>query len=238
MKRSLKAIITTFAALALVVSAIPGKVEAAASDTAYLAYGNSDWSVQWGGSAGTSNTEGATGGEVQVTGAGQYTVDVDFTATATGLATGTPAFIAPVIMGADKDFPGYFVRIDSVEVNGEAVEFTKGYTNDEGDATRMNLYNIYVTAVPDDDKSFARSYDGDTSDSGWNLFAEADVTDVATMSVTFTFLDADGNDGSAAAADDAATPAAAPKTGVIGLGIVYGLGALATGSIALKRKHK
>lgn len=46
----------------------------------------------------------------------------------------------------------------------------------------------------------------------------------------------------AAAADDAADDSAAatdvPKTGVVGLGIVYGLGALATGVVVLKRKNK
>jgi hypothetical protein len=41
-----------------------------------------------------------------------------------------------------------------------------------------------------------------------------------------------------AAADDSAAAADVPKTGVIGLGIVYGLGALATGAVALKRRKR
>lgn len=58
------------------------------------------------------------------------------------------------------------------------------------------------------------------------------------------FLDADGNAiefvTTAAEAVEEAAPAAAdvPKTGVVGLGLVYGLGALATGAFALRRKQK
>lgn len=59
------------------------------------------------------------------------------------------------------------------------------------------------------------------------------------------FYDADGNAieivATSAVAVEEATPAAAadvPKTGVVGLGLVYGLGALATGAFALRRKQK
>ena len=47
-------------------------------------------------------------------------------------------------------------------------------------------------------------------------------------------------EGAAAASDDsaAADTTSVPKTGVVGLGLVYGLGALATGAFALKRNEK
>ncbi len=57
------------------------------------------------------------------------------------------------------------------------------------------------------------------------------------------FLDVDGNPLEVATAAveavaDEAAPTDVPKTGVVGLGIVYGLGVLATGAVVLKRKER
>lgn len=58
-----------------------------------------------------------------------------------------------------------------------------------------------------------------------------------------TFYDADGNKiplatTAAATSTDTAASTDVPKTGVVGLGIVYGLGAVATGAVAMKRRNK
>ena len=244
MKRNFKAILTVFTAAVLAFNLVPVKADAATELTAYLAYGNSDWTVQWGGAAGTSNTEGATGVDATVTGVGQYTVSVDFTGTAVGMANGAVAFTAPIITNAATELPGYFIDVDAVEVNGASVDFAEGYTNDEDGHIRSNLCNTYVGVVPDD----ARSLDGDPASKTWLMVDPTVLTDVETLSVTFTVYDAEGNGPAAeepaveATTEEPATEEApatdVPKTGVVGLGLVYGLGALATGAAALRRKQK
>jgi len=59
--------------------------------------------------------------------------------------------------------------------------------------------------------------------------------------ITFTVsgLPAASDDAAATSTDSSSTDTtAAASTGVVGLGVVYGLGALATGAVALKRKNK
>lgn len=252
MKKSLKAVLTLTTAVAMLLSMLPSAAFAATmpsatAKTAFLAYTDGAWA---------SNTadpmpDGWTATDATVDGAGSYTVGLDFTGTADGAVSGLN-FFALIINNGSNDFPGYFVTIDKVVVNGEEVAITKNYTSsDDKIEIRSNIFNQWVSALPDD----ARSVDGDTSDASPTIVSVDDFASVQTISVDFTFYDADGNSGAAAAddtaavADDAAAttedaaPAeeastTAPKTGVVGLGIVYGLGALATGAVALKRKQK
>lgn len=107
-----------------------------------------------------------------------------------------------------------------------------------------------------------------TADSNWNeLWIQSGwKNEGAVTLVSVVFKDAEGNsvyemgtedteatetvddtaaddtaavdDASTTAEEDAATTTDVPKTGVIGLGLVYGLGALVTGSALLKRKEK
>lgn len=103
-----------------------------------------------------------------------------------------------------------------------------------------------------------------TADSNWNeLWIQSGwKNEGAVILVSIVFKDAEGNsvyevgtedtdasatvddttaaadDTSATAAEDAAATTDVPKTGVVGLGLVYGLGALVTGTALLKRKEK
>jgi hypothetical protein len=239
MKKTLKSILTMVCAAALVVFAAPTNALAApAANTAFLSYADAAWTYQY---WGDPVENGVIANDVTVSGVGQYTVSLDFTQTADGKATGL-AFIAPQIQDGELNFPGYFMQVDSVQVNGEEVSFTKGYTSsDDKKTTRTNLYNTWVAELPED----AHTLDGSLDGASAVVIDPAAFDEVETVSVTFTYYDADGNGAAedtatdTAATDDAATTTTdVPKTGVIGLGIVYGLGALATGAVVLKRKEK
>jgi hypothetical protein len=235
MKKNFKAALTVLFAAVLAFNFIPAKAYAAADNLAFLSYADSSWTYQWWGTGDANNSEGVVATEVTVTGVGTYTVGLDFTGTADGKASGL-AFTAPQIAAGETNFPGYFMVVDSIQINGADIEFTKGYTSsDDAIATRTNIYNSWVGDLPED----ARTLDGDLSDASAVVVNPDDFAEVQTITVTFTLYDADGN-GPAAAAEETteAAPADVPKTGVIGLGIVYGLGALATGAFALKRKQK
>ena len=92
----------------------------------------------------------------EITGAGQYTVGLEFNEEAQGLA-----FTALGIVGGENALPGWTIEIKAMRVNGEEIAFEKGYTSsDDGVETRMNIYNEWVGEVPKD----ARSFDGKTDD--------------------------------------------------------------------------
>jgi hypothetical protein len=59
-----------------------------------------------------------------------------------------------------------------------------------------------------------------------------------TVTVKEAAVEETATEDTAAATDDAAATTDVPKTGVVGFGVVYGLAALATGAVALKRKQK
>jgi hypothetical protein len=243
MKRSFKAVLTVLFTAVLAFNLMPVKANAAADNTGYLMYADAAWTYQyWADPVDT----GVVPTDVTITGPGEYTVGLDFTKTTDGKATGL-AFTAIGIKAGETNFPGYFIELESIMVNGEEVEFAKGYTSsDDKIETRLNIYNEWVSAIPED----AHVLDGDVSNVSAIIVDKAAFESVETIYVTFTLYDAEGN----AAAEDAAVEETAteetaeateeaattdvPKTGVVGLGIVYGLGVLATGAIALKRKDK
>ena len=64
-------------------------------------------------------------------------------------------------MNGEKTYPGAYIKINAMRVNGEEIAFEKGYTSsDNGVETRMNIYNEWVSEVPAD----ARSFDGKVDD--------------------------------------------------------------------------
>jgi hypothetical protein len=67
---------------------------------------------------------------------------------------------------------------------------------------------------------------------------DASTTAAADDAAAATDASATATDDAATATDDAATATDVPKTGVVGLGLVYGLGALVTGTALFKRKEK
>ena len=108
--------------------------------------------------AGDAVTAGVVPTVAEVTGPGTYTVGLDFTGTMDGYAKST-AFSALGINNGEILFPGYFIDIKEILINGEPYEMKgKPYTtSDDGTCTRANLYNSWVKSIPKE----ARVRDGD-----------------------------------------------------------------------------
>ena len=167
------------------------EAEALAADeaVAWIMYTSSDWGTSY--SVGDIYTPGsATAGlvatDVPVTGEGSYTVALDFTGTAGGYANGV-TFCAVDIGNGELLFPGYVMNITSVKINGEEVKmnglaFT---TSDDGTCTRVNLYNAWVTAIPEEGRTMmgkANSYCTPCP------IDQAAFGEVKTIEVTFNYV--------------------------------------------------
>ena len=162
------------------------------TDTAYIMFADTNWTVQYWGS---DDGSGVAATNAVVDGEGTYTVALDFTGTALGAASGT-AFAAVGIVSGEKTFPGWFINVKDVKINGESIEVGKGYTcSDDGLTTRVNLYNEWVPEVPAD----ARIKGGDLEGASPIIVDKAAFDVVQTIEVTFDFIY-----GEAPAADEAA----------------------------------
>ncbi len=146
-------------------------------DTAYLMYADAAWAKQyWSGDA----PEGVTPINAVVDHFGDYTVGLEFAEPAEGLA-----FTAVGIVNGEKTYPGAYIKINEIRVNGEAIEAKKGYTSsDDGITTRMNIYNEWVSEVPSD----ARSFDGTTEDAAPVIVDKELFASVSKVEVDFTLL--------------------------------------------------
>ncbi len=152
----MKKVLSIILCLALLVSALgilPAMAEEAAAPVAYIMYADSAWANQfWY----DGNEYPVTAKTAEITGAGEYTVGLEFNAEAQGLA-----FAALGIKNGETALPNYTLEIKAIRVNGEEIAFEKGYTSsDDGLETRMNIYNEWVSELPAD----ARSFDGKTDD--------------------------------------------------------------------------
>lgn len=165
---------------------------------AYIAYVNGDWSVQYWGENPADLTSGIKVTNPVITGAGTYTAAIDFTGTANGYVDGT-SFCSLMLKRGELAYKGYVLNIDKIEVNGAEITYGRPYTSsDDGIETRSNLYNEWVTALPDD----ARTENGDLTDCTWVPLNRDDLNGVETFSVTFTLV--------AGAATTVATPTPEP----------------------------
>ncbi len=174
MKKTLAALLC----LALTVSLLgimPVLAEEAAAPVAYIMYADSAWANQfWL----DGNEYPVTAKTVEITGAGQYTVGLEFAEEAQGLA-----FAAVGIKNGEALLPGYTIEINAIRVNGEEIAFEKGYTSsDDGVETRMNVYNEWVSEVPAD----ARSFDGKTDDAKPVIVDKELFAAVKTVEIDFT----------------------------------------------------
>ncbi len=134
-------------------------VEAQSGD-AYLAMVDGEWYVQYWGTTADLLTYDA--GVVPITGNGDYTVSVngasagllfDVTGDANGEYTPTGcSFMAVMVKDGTTLYPNMAIEIKSIRVNGEELPMTsKNYTSsDDGKEMRANIYNEWVTAVPED----------------------------------------------------------------------------------------
>lgn len=120
---------------------------------AWIMFNSSDWGAMY--SVGdtydpTQVTEGIIATDMEVTGAGVYTVGLDFTGYGDGYVVGT-AFSALAISNGEQLFPGCFINLKEIAINGVKYQ-PKGRaytTSDDGRCTRVNLYNAWVTKLPD-----------------------------------------------------------------------------------------
>jgi hypothetical protein len=171
---------------------------------AYLAFGDSQWWLQYGGSEMDNLSFGA---EVaHIDGAGTYTVSLDASnpdaVGMNGLDTITGcAFCAIVIQNGEELFPDESVAItvDSITIDGNEVEFTKNYCNYEDGNLRTNIFNSYVPTAPTEDVWTA---DGDLSDISAQIVpASTFDTAFSKIEVTFTIVETDGSADAADAGD-------------------------------------
>ncbi|MBQ8826349.1 MAG: cellulase family glycosylhydrolase [Oscillospiraceae bacterium] len=153
---------------------------------AWIMFQSADWNVAYSVGDGydpTNMTIGIKASNVEVTGEGTYTVGLDFTEL--GGVYGT-AFSALGIYNGETLFPGYTADITSIEINGEPYE-TAGdeyTTSDDGKCTRVNLYNQWVTKVPED----ARTADGNISNCSAQIMPLGNSDKINTLTVTFTYI--------------------------------------------------
>ena len=159
---------------------------------AWIMYNSSDWSISY--SVGDvykpeDKTAGVEAVDVKITGPGTYTVSLDFTGTAGGYANSV-VFSAIGIMNAERLYPGCIINITEILINGEPYKLKgRPYTSsDDKNCTRVNLYNGWVSSIPDD----ARVYGGGgITGVTPNLLDPETLGNVETIQVTFDFITAD-----------------------------------------------
>ncbi len=155
---------------------------------AWIMFNSRDWSVAY--SSGDSykpddKAAGLVATDAVIDGAGTYTISLDFTGTDAGFAEGT-AFSAIGISNAEVLYPGYMIDIKEIEVNGTPYELTGTpyTTSDNGICTRLNLYNEWVTDIPDT----ARIMGGNTADAAATVVDNETLGQIKTLKITFDFV--------------------------------------------------
>lgn len=155
---------------------------------AWIMFNSRDWSVAY--SSGDTykpddKAAGLVATDAVIDGAGTYTISLDFTGTDAGFAEGT-AFSAIGISNAEVLYPGYMIDIKEIEVNGTPYELTGTpyTTSDNGICTRLNLYNEWVTDIPDT----ARIMGGNTADAAATVVDNETLGQIKTLKITFDFV--------------------------------------------------
>ena len=227
---------------------------------AVIAFAGGDWTAQYWANGETYASEM---NSAIITGDGTYTVSVKAVATVVDEDTGDDvniegtsdlAFAALQVVNGESLFPGMVITIDSVKFDGNEVALngTPYTSSDDGITTRVNLFNEWVSKIPDD----ARTIDG--------LAADATATPVdravgpwTVMEVTFTVTGASAAAEEAPAEEAPAEEAPAeeapatgdvsaetdstkgsPDTGVADVAAVAGLAVLAGGAFIVAKKRK
>ena len=145
--------------------------------TAYIMYADAAWAKQyWGGAA----ADGITATNAEIAEPGDYTVALEFAEPAEGLA-----FTALGLTNGELSFPGAFLKINEIRINGEAIAFEKGYTSsDDKITTRMNIYNEWVSDLPED----AHSFDGSVEDAKPVIVDKELFASVSKIEIDFTLV--------------------------------------------------
>ena len=157
---------------------------------AWIMFTANDWAIQY--SVGdtytpTAATAGLVANDVLITGEGTYTVSLDFTGVDGGYASST-AFSAVGIANGEMLFPGYYIENVEVKINGQVYELKGDYytTSDDKLCTRVNLFNEWVTKIPDE----ARRADGNLANATPCLLDKEDaaLAQIKTIEVTFDYV--------------------------------------------------
>ena len=182
MSNRMNKLVALLMALVMVLGLVPAVAEEAAPEaaTAYIMYANADWSAQYW--LDGNEYAGVTPANVEVTAEGDYTVGLTFENASNGLA-----FMALGLKNGETLFPNHYLKINAIRVNGEAIEYGKGYTSsDDQIETRMNLYNEWVTEVPAD--LSVRSWDGTTEGAAPIIIAKDALSEVSSIEITFDYI--------------------------------------------------
>ena len=148
------------------------------TDTAYIMFADTAWTAQYW--LDGNEYAGVTATNAKIEGPGTYTVGLTFDAPTAGVA-----FAALGIKTGENTFPGYYIDVKEVKINGAAVELGKGYTSsDDGVETRVNIMNEWVGEVPAD----ARRADGDLEGVTPIVVSKDAMAAVESIEVTFEYI--------------------------------------------------
>lgn len=146
--------------------------------TAYIMYADDTWNTQYW--LDGNDYPGVTASNAEVTGPGTYTVSLGF-----DHAVPDTAFCSIAITNGENLFHGHFIEVSDIRVNGSSISFDKGYTTtDDGCETRFNIYNEWVTDIPDT----ARRADGDLEGASPIIVPQEALSGMMSISVTFRFV--------------------------------------------------
>jgi hypothetical protein len=149
---------------------------------AYLVYSNGEdeiWSAK--------PTGNITSTSAIVTGAGTYTVGLDFSTPVSGAEV-----LALEIKNGRTLFPGYKVKIWDLKINGSVVPIGNGYTCDDGVNTRYTFINSHWQLNPDNSLPGRRprAYDNNLTNVDFlEVVDPYDLIDVTDIELTFSYLD-------------------------------------------------
>lgn len=181
-KKEAKAVLATMLANSKEADVVPEDVA-----MAWIMYNSSDWSTAYrvGDEYPAQMTEGIIATDVEITGEGTYTVSLDFSKTGSGSAN-SMVFSAVGILHGETLFPGYVIDIKEVLINGKPYELLgKPYTtSDNAICTRVNLYNDWISKLPDHVRTIHGSAEGCSA----KLMDAETLGQVTTISVTFDFV--------------------------------------------------
>lgn len=147
--------------------------------------------IMWNGGAGTysvgnvfnaaDNTAGITASNTIAKGAGEYTVSLDFAEANSGLT-----FAALAIADGNVLYPDAIIKIKEVSIDGTPVSLQGiPYTcSDDGICLRVNLYNSWVTELPDD----ARTATGRLEGASPTILNPQDTVGIKNITVTFELI--------------------------------------------------
>lgn len=155
------------------------------SATAWIMYNGGGVQYSVGDTYNPAPVAGVTATDVKITGAGTYTVALDFSGLSDGKAYGI-TFSAVGLSNGEILYPGYTMDIKEIKINGKAITLTaKPYTaSDDEKCTRVNFYNEWVSKLPDD----AHTLDGNLDGCSAVIVDKADFAQVEKIEVTFDYV--------------------------------------------------